>query len=282
MSFKDPIDAGGILVREELQSPNYITSVSGWRIARDGTAEFTGISITAGGVISLSGPLASTVIFSVRVVGEAHPRFQLQADGRVRWGDGTNPVDISLVRAGAAELLAEEQLTIRRGSAGSTSLGTDVSGDTVSRFTLGADGKMSWGSGSAAADITLERRAAGVLASGGEIWRESGSAFTGAYLAIVSGDTVPRLNILSNGTIEWGPGTGARDTNLYRDTNDRLKTDDALYVGGDFRHLGSGLGFYNANTIAKPTVTGSRGGNAALASLCTALANLGLITNSTT
>ncbi len=33
--------------------------------------------------------------------------------------------------------------------------------------------------------------------------------------------------------------------------------------------------------IAKPTVSGSRGSNAALTSLCTALANLGLITNST-
>ena len=34
--------------------------------------------------------------------------------------------------------------------------------------------------------------------------------------------------------------------------------------------------------VAKPTVTGSRGGNAALASLLTALANLGILTDSTT
>jgi hypothetical protein len=42
------------------------------------------------------------------------------------------------------------------------------------------------------------------------------------------------------------------------------------------------LGFFGAPVTAKPTVTGSRGGNAALASLLTALANLGLITDSTT
>jgi hypothetical protein len=42
------------------------------------------------------------------------------------------------------------------------------------------------------------------------------------------------------------------------------------------------LGFFNTTPISKPTVSGSRGGNAALASLLTALANLGLITNSTT
>lgn len=45
---------------------------------------------------------------------------------------------------------------------------------------------------------------------------------------------------------------------------------------------GANLGFYGASAQAKPTVTGSRGGNAALTSLLTALATLGLITNSTT
>ena len=41
------------------------------------------------------------------------------------------------------------------------------------------------------------------------------------------------------------------------------------------------IGFYGAAPVAKPAVTGSRGGNAALASLITALAQLGLITDST-
>jgi parallel beta-helix repeat protein len=40
------------------------------------------------------------------------------------------------------------------------------------------------------------------------------------------------------------------------------------------------VGFYGATPAAKPTVTGSRGGNAALASLLTQLAGLGLITDS--
>lgn len=46
---------------------------------------------------------------------------------------------------------------------------------------------------------------------------------------------------------------------------------------------GSGvLGFNNTAAIAKPTVTGATGGNAALQNLLTALASYGLITNSTT
>lgn len=44
----------------------------------------------------------------------------------------------------------------------------------------------------------------------------------------------------------------------------------------------TGVGFQGTTGIAKPTVTGSKGANAALTSLLTALANYGLITDSTT
>lgn len=52
-----------------------------------------------------------------------------------------------------------------------------------------------------------------------------------------------------------------------------------LFVGTDLRVNGM-CGFNNTTPIAKPTVTGSRGSNAALASLLTALANYGLVTDS--
>lgn len=42
------------------------------------------------------------------------------------------------------------------------------------------------------------------------------------------------------------------------------------------------IGFFQAAPIVQPIVNGSKGGNAALTSLCTALANLGLINNQTT
>lgn len=41
------------------------------------------------------------------------------------------------------------------------------------------------------------------------------------------------------------------------------------------------IGFFGSATVPKPNITGSRGGNAALASLLTGLANLGLITDGT-
>lgn len=58
---------------------------------------------------------------------------------------------------------------------------------------------------------------------------------------------------------------------------------DALY--GSAKHTLDGtanqIGFFGATPVSKPTVTGSRGGNAALASLLTALASEGLITDGT-
>lgn len=44
----------------------------------------------------------------------------------------------------------------------------------------------------------------------------------------------------------------------------------------------SQLGFYGTAPVAKPTVTGAKGSNAALASLLTALASMGLLTDSST
>ena len=55
----------------------------------------------------------------------------------------------------------------------------------------------------------------------------------------------------------------------------RVDVAGAIKVGGN-------VGFNNVEPIAVPNISGSRGGNAALASLLTALASYGLITDSTT
>lgn len=82
--------------------------------------------------------------------------------------------------------------------------------------------------------------------------------------------------------LTFGDGASlAQDTNLYRNAADTLKTDDSLIVGAALQVVGN-IGFYNHATAAKPTVTGSKGANAALTSLLTALAGLGLLTDSST
>jgi hypothetical protein len=46
------------------------------------------------------------------------------------------------------------------------------------------------------------------------------------------------------------------------------------------RLSGRGIGFFGASPVARPVIGGSRGGNSALASLLSALASLGLVTDS--
>ena len=67
--------------------------------------------------------------------------------------------------------------------------------------------------------------------------RQLSSAGSDAFTIYVDGDTFSRLQIQAGGRLVWGPGSGAADTNLYRDAADVLKTDDtfksaALFVGG--------------------------------------------------
>ncbi|MFN0088660.1 MAG: BppU family phage baseplate upper protein [Acidimicrobiales bacterium] len=81
--------------------------------------------------------------------------------------------------------------------------------------------------------------------------------------------------------------TGATTGDLAKLVNNSViqfsvAADGDTLIAGDLNHDGSGVGFYGTAPVAKPTVTGSRGGNAAVASLITALASLGLLTDSTT
>lgn len=86
-------------------------------------------------------------------------------------------------------------------------------------------------------------------------------------------------------------GTGSQTKNFVDLTTDQNiggnKTFSAYtvvesgQVNGDFRFFGT-AGFFGAAGIARQTVTGAKGGNAALASLITALAAFGLITDNTT
>lgn len=72
--------------------------------------------------------------------------------------------------------------------------------------------------------------------------------------------------------------------NFWGETSvqDNLDVTGLLSAAGGLQHMGGSLGFFNGGYAVKPAVTGSRGGNAALADLLTVLSTYGLITNNTT
>lgn len=86
--------------------------------------------------------------------------------------------------------------------------------------------------------------------------------------------------ILNSGTLNDAYGIYLPDINAGDTKNYAIFTN-----AGDIALMASSsdkIGFHGAAPVARQTVTGSRGGNAALASLLTKLANLGLIIDSTT
>lgn len=54
MGFRNPVVGGITLIRQAIKSPNYVPGVSGWTINRDGTAEFS--SVTLRGELYIGSP----------------------------------------------------------------------------------------------------------------------------------------------------------------------------------------------------------------------------------
>lgn len=108
-------------------------------------------------------------------------------------------------------------------------------------------------------------------------WRGyDGAAFqTGAYIRGQASENwavgVRGTKLLFNVTPNGGTALNTGMT---------LDQDKSLTVNGNFQFKGSQVGFFNHALASKPAITGSRGGNAALAALLTALNGLGLITDS--
>ncbi|MCT9932446.1 hypothetical protein N5079_19785 [Planotetraspora sp. A-T 1434] len=235
-------------------------SASAITIAHTGTGG-TGMAVTAADVTSS--------VVRGQISGDTVARAVVFADGKHEWGSGTASRDTNLYRNGTDQLKTDDSLVVGARLAVGQALGSDAIAVTT-------DGTIS---------AALLKASALGTASRSVLAIETNDVTKRAFDYRLTGDSVSRIRMdasaSSSGTIIFGDGTTA-DTNIYRAAADTLKTDDSFHVGTTFRHLGTSLGFYNAAAIARPTVTGSRGGNAALASFLTQMAALGLITDSTT
>lgn len=113
-------------------------------------------------------------------------------------------------------------------TAGADVITAKVTGDTQQRFIINADGKLEWGPGNAATDVSLNRYAVGGLEVSGAL------RFT-------------------NGQLLFGAGG---DVNLYKSAADTLKTDDALVVAGALNAQGYTV-LESAQTNGNLTVFGT-------------------------
>lgn len=108
-------------------------------------------------------------------------------------------------------------------------------------------------------DTNLYRQSTGVLATDGAIKSIGATAASNAFYAEVTGDTLSRYNIDNDGKTEWGDGSSARDTNLYRSAANTLKTDDSLIVSGyvTANTLTAAATVSTPNSVITATATGT-------------------------
>ena len=97
----------------------------------------------------------------------------------------------------------------------------------------------------------------------------------------VSGGARGQVNVVDGSTTIITMSGDASHNATIAGNNLTLHSSGTLTVGGLSTVIsGAALGFYGSAGTAKPTITGSRGSNAALASLLTALAAMNLLTDS--
>ena len=200
-------------------------------------------------------------------------------------------------------------------SAGASTLASvGVTGNATVGGTLGVTGATTvaaiTASGAAAFDSTVTLGNAigdAITINGTTTWVGNSQRIMAPWSTAASTATAFQTSSANSSTfIPVIPSGSGTDTWLYLWENSTFASSGALRIGkssglgaaviqtldgdpiqffsGGARHIeidSTGIGVFGAAPIAKPTVSGSRGGNAALASALTALANLGWITDST-
>jgi hypothetical protein len=175
--------------------------------------------------------------FMTRVTTDANDRFTVLANGSHYWGDGTLAQDCILTRNGAGELrTTDTMLAIMRAASGTLAYSAHVTGDAQRRFTIAASGAHTWGDGTNPNDTTLYRRGAKELGLSDTALtvQRTNATDVGYRSFLVAGDTAARYQVNADGKINWGDGTNAADTTLYRSAVGTLKTDNTFLALAGF------------------------------------------------
>jgi len=100
-------------------------------------------------------------------------------------------------------------------------LASQITGDTVNRFSLDANGAFKWGPGNAVADVFLQRPGANIIELGTPtIWNlfriRADVANRLSFQTVIASEAQSRFNIRSEGKFEWTDGTNPVDVSLSR------------------------------------------------------------------
>jgi len=223
-------------------------------------ASFAGTQMAAvGGYIVSDAPVSAGWHNAVALmgVGVAH------ADNSNTWGLNTlltDSANATIVSSGVGRLLQNE-LDFNVTSPNTVVFGLTLAGASVSQpsnayaVVIDALGtNIRWGTG-----LLIQNNAANFAITIGYSGASSGASLNSQQVAFFSTD-----------------GTGAAHSVTLQ-----ALTGNILAINAAGTAINGQVGFNSTTPIAKPTITGAKGGNAALGSLLTALVSYGLITDAT-
>lgn len=240
------------------------------------------------------------VDYNLRVEGSGEANLIFVDAGNDRVGISTNAPSTLFHVAGDGTV--DGQLDIG-------SQGTEAGGINFNGTTYDTVAKISEIGGSLEAMLSIHRHSttlpAGMITSRSNsadsthgavtasqvLWRQIHTGWTGSHYDVfaeiralvddsgtISATSSPgRLQLM---TVPDGSNTPTVAIDIDNGQNVLCAAD--LEIDGDLNHDGSNLGVFNTAPTTQQTITGSRAGNAALASLLTGLAAYGLIVDSTT
>lgn len=250
-----------------------------------------GISIQAAGVGTLALAQQGTGAITLATAAGS---ISLAATGNLGLNcTGTLTLKGTTVTAAGLALLDDADAAAQRTTLGATSVGSSVftaASAAAARTAIGAGA-----TGSSLITATTAAQACNTLGLGLINTPQFAGLNTtgqinasGATSDIIAGRNVVVVNSIgvgstaSPGTDGEGDFAGQVRALSFRAGGGLAVIQSDGYIGGQRLYVAGDVGFFGTSPTGKPTVTGSKGGNAALASLLTALAGLGLVTDSTT
>jgi hypothetical protein len=176
--------------------------------------------------------------FSTKVTGDTNARFYVQSDGTMNWGPATTAADTVLFRGGINQLTTNGQLLINNTTDVTlTSTGHALQMGATSGINLRLDNNEIQCVNNGAANVIdvqaeggnfrlFNNAAASLIVRGAEVITNDAAA-TSTFAIKVTGDTVNRLDINSDGLMSWGPGNAVSDGGFGRISANVLGTVDA-------------------------------------------------------
>lgn len=160
-------------------------------------------------------------VYGALRTGETNNFWAVMGDGKVEWGSGSAGRDTNIYRSASGLLKTDADMHI------GDQLGVGLA-PTTGMLHVGGDGTKQ--------QLYLAPSATGTATLPVIQVNLPTDTTKRALSVLVVGDSLPRYQIDGNGKTWWGDGTN-RDTNLYRNAANVLKTDDKLITA-----IGLGVG----------------------------------------